>query len=431
MKSNPKYAPNAAEIAQVLDQEGASGVGYYFYHHNEQGAVIEFVVYPMDESQQAADGSVVQKAVVGYIQERGLKPATRSGWVVSDEESVTVALAKEDNPDEVDIICLQIKKTKDGQTVEMMDPGNGTSAVVTTLGQSEPGYLAQLKTEAKRLAKSVGDPLVLPVSAAGLDEVGATETPEATSTPVSSPTPVKTATAEPTQTPTQEPTETPPPEPTVIPTRTPEPTATKAPTKVPTKVPPKATVTPVANAGEAQANPNGEGAVEVPHVNQRYNECGPTAIYMALLKLGFKITIDDVVAAAKEIPPKEGGLDTTVKQNLVVFSSGAVFKMAEKLGFGAEGGDNKDINWIQEQLRAGRPVIVLVSDPTTKYFGHFVVIESISDKGVEIDDPLLKKDKIISRSEFDNIWNVILDIHDPLQPKGHAHFAVALFNQSQ
>lgn len=138
-------------------------------------------------------------------------------------------------------------------------------------------------------------------------------------------------------------------------------------------------------------------SIEIPFFKQEsWFTCGPACLRMVLAFFGIVRTEAEVV---KECDTTELGT-TTVK-----LSTGAY-----KFGLKSSSLKNASIDDIKNELRKGRPVIVLI-DPSYLYggisgFGHFIVIVGFSDEEIIYHDPDILEGKYMHSKNvtFQNAW---------------------------
>jgi len=137
--------------------------------------------------------------------------------------------------------------------------------------------------------------------------------------------------------------------------------------------------------------------LKIPYFKQEsWYTCGPACLRMVLSFFGIARTEAEVM---KECDTTELGT-TTVK----------ISTAAYKFGLKSSSLKNANIDDLKNELRKGRPVIVLI-DPSYLYggvsgFGHFIVIVGFSDEEIIYHDPDVSEGEYmrINNSAFQNSW---------------------------
>ncbi|NLI75815.1 MAG: peptidase C39 family protein [Candidatus Riflebacteria bacterium] len=148
--------------------------------------------------------------------------------------------------------------------------------------------------------------------------------------------------------------------------------------------------------------PGGTVSLDVPEFCQYKNcpplaweiarmSCGPTSLAMVMKYAGKSVTPNDLVGPTK---CTSGG---SWCQNLTA--------AAQQYGFGkARWTGSTSLSWLKDQLRAGKPVLVL----TTEYGGHFMVVKGFDAKGnIIANDPAdttRKVHRLYPVDTFQSMW---------------------------
>jgi len=190
-------------------------------------------------------------------------------------------------------------------------------------------------------------------------------------------------TASPTDAPTTEPSDTAMPSPTVSPTALPSATATAA--------QPSGTVAPPADGLPASFELTG-----LTHVYQKWNNCGPSTVLMALSPFGIHLDQMDVQAQIK--PDRE---DTNVTpEELAAFARGQGLRARVRV--------NGDRDIVRALLRAGVPVIAeqWIHVEGRGEMGHYRVAVGYDDPASEFvaQDSYYGPGRRFSYDDFDRMW---------------------------
>lgn len=179
---------------------------------------------------------------------------------------------------------------------------------------------------------------------------------------------------------------------------------------------------------QAAASAEGKVHLVVPHYSQGYNECGPTALRMAMEAVGTRLNQQQIIAVARDVGV--GSFDPTTRINPVAMSPDAMTATAQRFGLNVEGGEGKNWGDIYNWLNRGMPVIVdMVYDPREGSFGHFVVVVGmdLSAGTIKVNDSLFGGMEVTyNQATFQYLWNGPVDTGDPLDPNGHRDWAIAI-----
>lgn len=189
------------------------------------------------------------------------------------------------------------------------------------------------------------------------------------------------------------PSPTPTPSATPVPTDTPDPTETPYPTE-----PPQPTDTPVPSPTPTPTLPPGFSLEGVRHEHQRWNNCGPATLAMALSYYGRDETQMDIAPVLKPDPEDKN------------VSPGEMAWYTRELGLGATVRVNGTLERLRALVHAGYPVIVetwYVRDARDQ-LGHYRLVVGYDDSAQRFItyDSLDGPNVTIGYQELDELWRV-------------------------
>ncbi len=140
--------------------------------------------------------------------------------------------------------------------------------------------------------------------------------------------------------------------------------------------------------------------IRVPYFKQEsWYTCGPACLRMVLAFFGITRTESEVKAACGTTE-----LGTTTMQ---------ISSAAQKFNLKAFSVKNANIDDIKQEIKEGRPVIVLV-DPSYLYggisgFGHFIVVVGFTNIGIIYHDPDIPdgESMLCNLETFGSAWNAM------------------------
>ena len=171
----------------------------------------------------------------------------------------------------------------------------------------------------------------------------------------------------------------------------------------------------------------------VPWKRQGKNECGEYALGNLLAYYGVESDVSDVISASKTISPTAGGFDPTLTKNPIATSPDALVQIARKYGMQVDAREGRGFDWLTEQLKQKKPVLVdILANETGSTFGHFILVVGINKKNgtvVTVDSNQARGYTEIPIKSFMTRWaggKKGVDVKDPVQKLGHSEWAMVI-----
>lgn len=132
--------------------------------------------------------------------------------------------------------------------------------------------------------------------------------------------------------------------------------------------------------------------LRLPYQKQKNGHyCGPAALKMALLHLGFRMSQDEI---AREMSVSEE--TGTENDDMIAFARKQGFETVSKTG--------SSLNDLRELIRKGLPVIVNYIEPTDED-GHYAAVSGLTAHNVVLHDPWNGKNFKLPHAKFLERWH--------------------------